>query len=62
MNEKIRLKINEMKMMAKTPNQPSSANEPLQDSLSKVIRNEREAKIFMAELDAAIQLARTEQA
>ena len=51
-----------MKMMAKTPNQPSSANEPLQDSLSKVIRNEREAKIFMAELDAAIQLARTEQA
>lgn len=62
MNEKVRIKINEMKIMAKTQNQPSFAIEPSQDSLSKIIRNEREAKIFRAELQAAIQLARIEQA
>lgn len=60
MKEKIQDKINRVRALAKTPVKGGQPDERVRssDSLSNAVRNSTEAKIFMAELDIAIRVAR----
>ncbi len=62
MKEKIQQRINQVRQLATTPakgNAIKAADSVLaNDSLSKSIRNFKEADIFLAELDTAIKVAR----
>lgn len=62
MNEKIQEKLNQMRRMAamskKTHTVKTSDERPIEDSLSKAIRNPKEAAIFLAELEAAVKIAK----
>lgn len=63
MKEKIQENINQIKKLATSScNQNASkATESIRtnDSLSKAVRNSKEADIFLAELDAAFKVAKT---
>lgn len=53
--------MTELKKMASKSAKPASSAVPMMsggDSLSKVIRNNREAEVFMAELDSAAKRAK----
>jgi hypothetical protein len=61
MKEKVQNKINRVRELAKgsvkaTTEQGRRTSRP-NDSLSKAIRNAKEANIFLAELDAAIAIS-----
>jgi hypothetical protein len=63
MKEEIQQRINQVRNLATTPAKgdtvKSAESFRANDSLSKSIRNSKEANIFLAELDAAIKVART---
>lgn len=65
MKESIQQKIDQIMQMAKNGPKPLPRKAPEgprpQNGLSSVIRNQREADIFMAELKAIIHLANTQQ-
>jgi hypothetical protein len=61
MTDKVQHNIDQMKKLAAS-SAARKGNSPVvsrsQDSLAKVIRNEREAAIFSAELEAIVMMAR----
>ena len=63
MKEKIQQRINLVRHLATTPKKGYAVKGVdsfrSDDSLSKSIRNTKEANIFLAEMDAAIKVART---
>ncbi len=65
MKEKVQQRINQVRNLATTPTKgyavKGAGSFPANDSLSKSIRNSKEANIFLAELDAAIEIARTKK-
>ncbi len=65
MKEKIQERINQVRLLATTPTKGYVAKDAgsfrANDSLSKSIRNSKEANIFLAELDAAIKVAQTKK-
>jgi hypothetical protein len=65
MKEKIQERINQVRHLATTPTKghvvKGADSFRANDSLSKSIRNSKEANIFLAELDAAIKVARTKK-
>lgn len=61
MSPNVQQKMTELKKMASKSAKPASSAVPMMsggDSLSKVIRNNREAEVFMAELDSAAKRAK----
>lgn len=62
MNEKVQNKINEIMEMAKLSSKKTrttNTNSPrTQDSLTKAIRNQQEASVFLAELNAVISMSK----
>ena len=65
MKEKIQERINHVRHLATTPTKGNVVKTAdsfrTSDSLSKSIRNSKEADVFLAELDAAIKVARTKK-
>lgn len=63
MKEKVQERINQVRHLATSPAKAYVANDVssfrVNDSLSKSIRNSREANIFLAELDAVVKIAKT---
>lgn len=63
MNEKVQDKINEIMEMAKlssTKSGTTTTNSPhTQNNLSKAIRNQQEASVFLAELNAVISMSKS---
>lgn len=62
MKQSIQDKINDIKKLAQTSSAAYPVKErknsiPVQDSLAKAIRNQKEADIFLAELELAIKKA-----
>jgi hypothetical protein len=59
-------KLDDIKKLAKASSEDHTLNEKkssitVQDSLSKAIRNKKDAAIFLAELEAAFKMAQEEQ-
>ena len=66
MKEKIQQRINQVRRLATTSTKglhtvKAADSIRTNDSLSKSIRNSKEANIFLAELDAAIKVAKTKK-
>jgi fatty acid/phospholipid biosynthesis enzyme len=66
MKEKIQQRINQVRRLATTSTKELHIVKAVDsirtnDSLSKSIRNSKEANIFLAELDAAIKVAQTKK-
>ena len=61
MKQKLQKRINQVRQMAKTPTRGNGLKPADSicgnDSLSKSIRNSKEANVFLAELEAAIRMA-----
>ncbi|PWG79310.1 hypothetical protein [Pararcticibacter amylolyticus] len=61
MNQRVQQKMAELKKMASKSAKPASATSEMafgSDSLSKVIRNSKDAEVFMAELDSIARRAK----
>jgi hypothetical protein len=65
MKEKVQERINQMRELAtkpvKTVKKKTNSNVTATDSLSKAIRNSKEAKVFLTELNAAISISQFEK-
>jgi hypothetical protein len=65
MEEKIQERINQMRELAtkpvKTVKKKTNRTLTVNDSLSKAIRNPKEANIFLTELNAAITISRIKE-
>lgn len=65
MKEKIQQRINQVRHLATSPTKGHAVKDDdsfrANDSLSKSIRNSKEASVFLAELDAAVKVARAKK-
>lgn len=65
MKQKIQERINQVKFLATSPAKKATAKVArsfhANDSLSKAIRNSKEAAIFLEELNAAIKVAKIQK-